>query len=120
MTGTDRRLDYLRHAVQACDRIEEYTAEQTLANFLHNRMLQDAVLRNFEVLGEAMVQLRDEDPVLLGRYPQVAWKETIAFRNRLIHGYASIDMAVVWHTVQADLPALKGQLQEIAAQLQAG
>lgn len=112
-----RVYDYLRYALDACERIDEYTRGQTLAGFLGSRMLQDAVLRNFEVLGEAMVQLRDEDPVLLGRFPEVAWKETIAFRNRLIHGYANIDFSVVWQTIQADLPQLRIQLQEIAAQL---
>ncbi len=118
MTGGMQRVsEYLRHAIDACERIDEYTRGHTLAGFLENRMIQDAVLRNFEVLGEAVVQLRDEDPVLLGRFPQVAWKETIGFRNRLIHGYANIDFAVVWQTIQADLPALREQLQAIAVQL---
>jgi uncharacterized protein with HEPN domain len=112
-----RASDYLRHALDACERIDEYTRNQTLAGFLGSRILQDAVLRNFEVLGEAIVQLRDDDPLLLGRFPQVAWKETIAFRNRLIHGYANVDFAVVWQTIQADLPRLRAQLQEIAAQV---
>ena len=113
-----RASDHLRHAVEACDRIGEYTRGLALAQFLESRMVQDAVLRNFEVLGEAMVQLRDQDPVFLGRFPQVAWKETIAFRNRLIHGYATIDLAVVWQTIQADLPLLRAQLQDIAVQLE--
>jgi uncharacterized protein with HEPN domain len=48
-----RASDHLRHALDACERIDEYTRNQTLAGFLGSRMLQDAVLRNFEVLGEA-------------------------------------------------------------------
>jgi len=112
-----RASDYLQHAVDACERIAEYTRGQTLAGFLGSRMIQDAVLRNFEVLGEAIVQLRDEDPAILGRFPDVAWKETIAFRNRLIHGYANVDFAVVWETIQGDLPQLRAQLQAIAVQI---
>jgi uncharacterized protein with HEPN domain len=109
--------DYLRHAIDACVRIVEYTSGERLYGFRTSRLIQDAVLRNFEVLGEAIVQLRDEDPVLLGRFPEVAWKETIAFRNRLIHGYANVHFAVDWQTIHDDLPRLRTQLQAIAAQI---
>jgi uncharacterized protein with HEPN domain len=54
MSDISRITDYLRHAVDACDRIVEYTRGQTLAEFLGSRLVQDAVLRNFEVLGEAI------------------------------------------------------------------
>jgi uncharacterized protein with HEPN domain len=117
MSDISRVADYLRHAVDACDRIVEYTRGQTLAEFLGSRLVQDAVLRNFEVLGEAIVQLRDEDPALLGRYPDVDWQDTIAFRNRLIHGYASVNFSIVWDTVRDDLPRLRSQLQAIAEEV---
>ena len=62
MDTSARISDYLEHAIEACDRIQQYTRGQALAQFLGNQLVQDAVLRNFEVLGEAVVQTRDKDP----------------------------------------------------------
>jgi uncharacterized protein with HEPN domain len=108
--------EFLAHAIDACRRIESYVERMDAAIFLGTPLVQDAVLRNFEVLGEAIARLRDEDPVLVATHADVPWRDSIAFRNRLIHGYASVDFEVVWATIQTDLPKLRQRLESIAKQ----
>ena len=77
------------------------------------RVLQDAVIRNFEIIGEAASRL---SPALRNRagFP---WGKVIAFRNRLIHAYWSIDLALVWDVIEKDLPDLKADVERLRAQL---
>ena len=110
-----RSAEFLAHAIDACRRIESYVERMDAATFLGTPLVQDAVLRNFEVLGESIARLRDEDPVLVATHADVPWRDSIAFRNRPIHGYASVDFALVWATIQTDLPELRRHLERIAA-----
>lgn len=92
--------------------IGEATQGCTLGQFSANRLLRQAVERNFEIIGEAVKRLAQVDPPCAARiaqYPQI-----IAFRNVLIHGYDLVDHALVWSTVQTQLPAL---LQDVQALL---
>ena len=74
-------------------------------------MLYSAVERQFEIIGEAFVGLRRLDPALAGQLPDLA--EIIAFRNVLVHAYATIDHQIVWDVIQNDLPRLRGVLARL-------
>jgi uncharacterized protein with HEPN domain len=94
---------YLRHIGDAITRIESFmpTEKQT---FLHDLQCQDAVMRNLAVIGEAAKKLPRS---IRDGHPQVPWKAITGMRDKLIHDYVSVDVTVVWDTVQHDLPILR-------------
>ncbi len=93
---------YLGHIADSIAAIESYVSGGR-GVFFGERLIQDAVIRNFEIIDEAASQL---SPATRAR-PGVPWGKVIAFRNRLIHGYWSIDLALVWDVLENDLPPLK-------------
>jgi uncharacterized protein with HEPN domain len=109
----DLRLpDYLRHILQAIDRIETYTAGIDQQTFFASQILQDAIIRNVEIIGEAANNIRKLDSEFDKRHPDMPLKAAYAMRNSLSHGYFLVDPVLVWGTVQSDLPALKIQVAE--------
>ena len=94
--------------------IGEVTRSRTLAQYSADRLLRQGVERNFEIIGEAVKRLAQVDPesaARIAQYPQI-----IAFRNILIHGYDLVDHALVWSTVQTQLPTLLRDVQALLAQ----
>jgi uncharacterized protein with HEPN domain len=79
---------------------------------MHERLIQDAVVRNFEVIGEAANRLSPSVRNATG----APWAKVIAFRNRLVHGYWSIDLQLVWDVIERDLPLLKGEVTRLLAE----
>ncbi len=98
----------LRHVLDAAERIASYLRGVDQASFLSNRMLQDAVIRNLEVIGEACANL---SPALTQAYPAIPWHRASGIRNRLVHGYFEVDLRVVWQTAQESLPSLVLQVR---------
>jgi uncharacterized protein with HEPN domain len=94
---------YLRHIRDTIARIKKYTA-QGREDFHENTMAQDAVIRNLEVIGEAV---RNLPPDLRRRHPEVPWRSITALRNVLIHKYFGVDLEIVWRVVQRRIPTLK-------------
>ena len=72
-------------------------------------MIQDAVIRNFEIIGEAANRLTPE----LRAAAPVPWKRIIAFRNRLIHAYWGVDLVLVWDVVRTELPSLNAEAERL-------
>lgn len=83
---------YLRHIRDAIARIGKYTAQGRNA-FFDDSMVQDAVIRNLEVIGEAV---RSLPPELKRRHPEIPWRSITALRNVLIHEYFGVDLEIVW------------------------
>ena len=104
---TPRLPDYLRHILQAIDQIETYTAGVDQQAFLTNKMVQDAVVRNVEIIGEAANNIMRLDSGFGTRHPAMPLKAAYAMRNALSHGYFLVDPVLVWGTVKTDLPDLK-------------
>lgn len=100
---------YLYDIRQACERLHEFTAGKTFADYTSQAMLQSAVERQFEIVGEALTQLFRRDASLAARISD--HRRIIAFRNRLIHGYADIDHAVVWGVLETSLPLLRLEVE---------
>jgi uncharacterized protein with HEPN domain len=95
---------YLQDIRAAADLIAAFTAGKSFTDYAAEQMLRSAVERQFEIIGEAMGRLAESIP----RYRSI-----IAFRNVLIHGYASVDDRIVWGIVEGELPALRGKTAEL-------
>jgi uncharacterized protein with HEPN domain len=108
----ERDVLRLRHALEAAELIAEFMAGVERSGFLSNRMLQDAVIRNLEIIGEACVNLSDE--VRRG-HPELPWAKATAIRNRLVHGYFDVDLGVVWATAVDSVPSFASQIRAILA-----
>jgi uncharacterized protein with HEPN domain len=104
MTLAPDAMAFLWDARLAGEKITRYTTGQTYDSYLENDMLRSAVERQFEIAGEALRNLRRAFPALAAEIPDLG--RVVAFRNVLIHGYASIDHQVVWTVVGRELPAL--------------
>ena len=111
-----RVSDYLGHIVQAIERIKRYTADIDEAGFLASELVQDAVVRNIEIIGEAANSIQRDAPAFAAANASIPWQVMYAMRNRVAHSYHAVDLEVVWKTVRDDLPALGDQVLELADQ----
>lgn len=101
-----RLLDYLEHILEAIERIKEYTQDMIEPAFLNNKLVQDAVVRNLEVIGEASRNIERHHPAFASSHPELPLVVACEMRNALAHGYFEVDMGLVWQTLQRDLPDL--------------
>jgi uncharacterized protein with HEPN domain len=98
--------DYLGHILTAIERIERHTSQVDLVGFLESELIQDAVIRNLEVIGEAANNIMTVDAAFAAAHPEIPWQVMYAMRNRLSHGYDKVDFEIVWKTICNDLPDL--------------
>ena len=105
-----RAMDYLGHIVEAIDRIHLYAADLTELTFLEDKKTQDAVVRNFEVMGEAAHNIEIHHVAFAQTHADVPWALMYTMRNRVAHGYFKVDYELVWKTIHADLPELRSQV----------
>ena len=101
-----RVADYLEHIIQAIQRIKRYTDDMSEVAFLENELVQDAVIRNIEIIGEAARNIERNDPVFAAQHAEIPWEVIYAMRNRVAHGYFKVDLEIVWNTIHYDLPGL--------------
>ena len=104
----DDRL-YLIHIWECIQRIEFY-AEDGKAAFLASNMMQDAIIRNFEIIGEATKHLSLE---LRQSHPEIQWRGMAGFRDVLIHNYMGVDLEEVWNVLENELPQIKSSLKAV-------
>lgn len=105
--------DYLQHIRDAADRIQRYTLGKSKADFLNDEQLQDAVIRNIEIIGKAARNVSLHAPEFAQLNTQIPWAALYAMKNRLSHGYWTIDLPVAWQVIERNLPELQVQLQEL-------
>jgi uncharacterized protein with HEPN domain len=108
-----RVADYLQHILEAIGNIQEYTAGMDMAAFLADRKTSDAVIRNLEVVGEACNNIAKNHPDIAAQHSSIPWGFAYEMRNALAHGYFTIDLAIVWQTIQNDLPSLQKQVSAL-------
>ena len=117
MSDDELRLaGYLGHIVEAVERIAEYTEDIAETAFLDNTLVQDAVIRNIEVIGEAARNVQRRYPEFVAQHEDIPWEDVYWMRNRLSHGYFAVDMEIVWKTVERDIPELGRQVRELLGQ----
>lgn len=100
---------YVWDALTASERIQRFIHGKTFDDYLADELLRSAVERQFEIVGEAFGQLRKAHPLIADQVPDLA--KIVAFRNVLIHGYATVDDALVWGTVESKVEPLIGCLK---------
>lgn len=87
----------MQDIAEAGNKILQYTAGISYEGFLANNMMTDAVVRNFEIIGEAAKLVSEETKAM---HPEVEWKQMTQFRNVLIHDYFGVEYAIVWDIIQ--------------------
>jgi len=110
-----RLPEYLGHIVEAIDRVHRYVEDMVELTFLQDEKTQDAVIRNFEVIGEASNNIKKFHPEFVTQHPEVPLSFAYEMRNALAHGYFKIDFEVVWKTIHTDLPELRTQVAALIA-----
>ena len=101
---------YIRHIRDAFLQIELYIDGVTHEEFLSNSLLQDGVIRQLEVMGEAARNLSED---LRNEYPKIPWRQMISLRNRMIHAYFNVNLQIIWEIIQGDIPNLKQETKHV-------
>lgn len=118
--GAIRARDYLAHMLEAVNQIQAYTLHKSAEDFAADRLLQDAVVRNVEILGEASRRLMEALPDAISRFSGIPFAAICAMRNQLSHGYFTVDLDIVWKVVERDIPELRIQIEGAISQLDTG
>ena len=109
------RCIYIGTVIDCIERIEHYTAGYTFEDFSSDTKTQDAVIRNLEVMGQAIKDFGVED--LMADDPGTPWEKVAGFRNILAHEYLSISLAIVWEVVASHLIQLKEAARVVSGHL---
>ncbi len=111
-----RLPEYLGHIVQAIERIHCYIEDIDEIKFLQDEKTQDAVIRNFEIIGEASNNIKRYHVEFFQQHPEVPFNFAYEMRNALAHGYFKVDFELVWKTIHTDLPELHQLISQLLTQ----
>jgi len=103
-------IDLLEDILICMEKIQTYVDGVTYDQFKNDSKTQDAIVRNIEVIGEAVKKLSD---AFKTRYPSLPWKEIAGTRDRLIHGYFGVNIDIIWEIATIDIPKLKSDVEKI-------
>lgn len=109
-----RDLTYLEHIEDSIEKIQSYTKGFSEESFQNSTLVQDAVVRQFEIIGEATKRL---SVYIRKEHPDIPWKDMAGMRDVLIHDYINVEIDIVWKTVVDYLPALKESVRQIIDKL---
>jgi len=101
---------YLKDILEAMAAIEKFVAGMEFEDFKNDDRTSSAVIRKFEIIGEAIKHIPDE---IRNKYPQIKWKQMAGMRDRLIHFYFGVKYDLVWHTIKDVIPKVKPIVQGI-------
>ena len=110
-----RRRNIFFDIAEACDLIAQFTSGKTFADYQNDPLLRSGVERQFEIIGEALCQAIRHDPGVAEQISNTS--RIISFRNRLIHGYATISDEVVWGILETNLPVLNREVKDLLENL---
>jgi uncharacterized protein with HEPN domain len=102
--------EFLLDIIEAIKRIELYTKELSYPDFLQKMETQDAVVRNFEIIGEAV---KNVSKTLKAKYNNIQWKEIAGMRDKVIHFYFGVNWDVVWGAAKDSLPPFREKIERI-------
>jgi uncharacterized protein with HEPN domain len=103
----------LHHMIEAIDNVLEFTNGVTFDEYKNNKILQFAIIKNLEIVGEAAYLLTLE---FKNEHPEVAWTSIVGMRHVLVHGYYQISHEIVWATIDTDLKPLRKQIEKLIEQ----
>lgn len=105
----------LLHMKNAIEKINKYTADIEFDAFEENEMLQDAIFKNLEIIGEAGYKITNN---IKETYPNIAWRSIEGLRHKLVHDYYKVDLKIVWQTRSKSLPILLEDINRILADIE--
>jgi uncharacterized protein with HEPN domain len=103
--------ELIQDIIECAHRIRSYIEQLDYDDFLKDLKTQDAVVRNIEIIGEAVKLLSD---AIKNSHPDIAWKEIAGTRDKLIHDYFGVNIDIVWNIVKEDLPGFVKQIQTLS------
>lgn len=103
-------LVFIEHIIESIKNIESFIEEISKEVFFKNREKQSAVIRQIEVVGEAVKNLPSD---FRNKYSTIPWKDIVGMRDKLMHHYFGVDLETVWKTIKEDIPDLKDKIIEI-------
>lgn len=118
MSRDKQRLqDYLSHIIQAIQRIQHYTEDIDEVDFLGSEIVQDAVIRNIEIIGEASNSIEKHFTEFARLHSELPLAFAYEMRNAVAHGYFKVDFEIVWKTIQFDLPSMEQEIKTVLQEL---
>ena len=112
-----RLVAYIDHILDAIDRIARYTADMDEESFLGNELVQDAVVRNLEIIGEASHNVEVRFPQFASSHRELPFALAYQMRNAVAHGYFEVDFGIVWKTLMKDLPTFQARIRRARTEL---
>ena len=103
-------IEYIRHILQECNFVVGATMGMDEVSFSKDEVMQRAVVRSLEIIGEASKKVSDEYKF---KYPEIDWKGMVGMRDKLIHHYFGVDYATVWDAIKTEIPKLKKEIEKI-------
>lgn len=101
---------FIQHIFNCIQIINEYTKGMSKEDFLNNKLVEDAVIRNFEIIGEAAKNIPEN---FRQKYADIPWEKMEGMRYKLIHDYFGVDLLAVWAVVKSVLPELEQKIKRI-------
>jgi len=109
----NKDIAYLHHMLESLENVVSYTSNGK-SYFLENKIVQDAVVRNFQIMGEACKKISSNTS---GQYEDVPWSKIAKFRDKLAHDYFGVNYELIWGIIEKDLPKIKVELERAISAL---
>lgn len=106
---------FIKDIIAAMNSIEEFVGDMTLEGLKADEKTSSAVIRKFEIIGEASKHI---PPEIRGKHKDIQWKSMAGMRDRLIHAYFGIDYNLVWPAIKSEIPSLKPKLKKMLSDME--